>query len=109
MLSGTISDELGRPIAGAKVELRVTDEREFATVDACPGSDTGFVRTLSVESDSSGKYRFDKVYPGLRQTLSVSHPEYQTHAETLSLKPGQPLSLNLSLKAYAANDTFIKP
>lgn len=80
-VSGTVVDEQGQAIAGARVMplSRILTSREQRSID---------VAALSVETDAQGRFRLERLTPG-PEMIRASHADYAfTTTEPLTLAAG---------------------
>ncbi len=76
---GRILDEKGKPIAGAKVRVRLANEPKLPKSDGRVRYDTWLAwGTDSVTTDAEGRWRIGNVpnHPEVELSLLVNHPDY---------------------------------
>jgi RNA polymerase sigma factor (sigma-70 family) len=79
---GRIVDEQGKPIAGTRVQVMITNDPKPARGDGRARYDTWLAeRNDAAKTDTEGRWRIDNVpsHPRVDLSLLVSHPEYVSH------------------------------
>jgi len=78
---GRILDEKGKPIAGAKVQVRLANDPKPANSDGRVRYDNSFAwGSDAASTDADGRWRIDNVpdHPKVELSLLVTHPDYVT-------------------------------
>ncbi|MBE9586197.1 TonB-dependent receptor [Mucilaginibacter sp. JRF] len=75
-LRGSVSDDMGEPLAGATVQLE--PDRHLT------------------QADNKGNFVFKNIYPG-NYNITISMVGYQTYQDKISLNPGSKTPLNIKL------------
>lgn len=82
---GTVNDEHGTPLAGAKITL--VAENAKAAKD----------QTMDASTDGTGEFRFESVKPG-RYSIRIDAKGLISKTETISVKPAHKTNVNVRLK-----------
>ena len=98
---GRILDEDGRPIAGAKVQVRLAPEN--GAKPAKGDGRAGYNIELTAETDPEGRWRIDSVpdHPLAELSLLVSHPDYGSDGSWQGIQKAAGLTTAMLLRETA--------
>ncbi|MFZ0885113.1 MAG: carboxypeptidase-like regulatory domain-containing protein, partial [Candidatus Acidiferrales bacterium] len=82
---GTVNDEHGTPLAGAKITLVAENAKAAKS------------QTMDASTDGTGEFRFESVKPG-RYTIRIDAKGLISKTETINVKPAHKTNVNVHLK-----------
>ena len=89
VVSGTVTNQYGQPVVGARVEIDTTNE------------------TLSEETGTDGRYTFDAVPFTQDAPIRVSAPDHATHTGAITVVTGSPTRYDVELTTEATEGTVL--
>ena len=108
-MTGRVSDERGRPVAGARGTLSPGAESRMGVMFRMMNRDTA--GTAAFVSEADGTFKATRLSPGTNQKLTVAHPDFERRVVPgIDLIPGlpKPLSVDVVLSPGYALSGVVK-